>query len=121
MAAGEERGVVQEEDRLPVKTLAIVIAVFVVLAASSGLWTVLDERSVARSREAGAPAERPRLVEQRLFAPVEDPPHRGAHRSSAAGDPLHDLDAYAWADRAHGRVAIPIDDAMRVLARRGFE
>jgi hypothetical protein len=33
---------------------------------------------------------------------------------------LHELDSTGWVDRAHGVVHIPVEDAMRIVAREGI-
>ena len=92
------------------RTILAAAGVLVAVVAVSGLalhWIVPQPRSAERNAQLAPAPPAPRL--QRT--PVED---LAAYRRAKDAE-LHD---YAWIDRRHGVVRIPIERAMQLTAER---
>lgn len=107
----------QEEDIVPAKGVLAFVAIVSVVSLVLVVWTVwVVERHYRELRPSGAFMEQwlgPRhplsRVRQDLFN------ERGAR---PLNDVLRqDLRTWSWADRGHGVVRVPIDEAMDLVAR----
>ena len=104
-----------------IRTRPIVLAglgvIGVIVAASVGL-RLLVGYYVRREAAASAPNPLAASVPQEPPAPrLQTDPRRDLEKLRAAEEAQ--LDGYAWVDRAAGRVRIPIERAIELLAERG--
>lgn len=98
----------------PRAVILTVAGLFATMAVSAGIVAALVS---VLSRD--APARRP-LADWTSSAGPPLEIHEGAGRAALDAAARQRLDGYAWVDRAAGRVRIPIDRAMQVLAERGW-
>ncbi|HVY63019.1 MAG TPA: hypothetical protein VHF22_15280 [Planctomycetota bacterium] len=107
------------EDRVPGRLIVGVLAFTLVWMGGGVLWAALLLR--AHERQGGRP-ERTRIAPSRVSAPPPPDVFVGQiERGYGKGEVLRvrqlsRLDEYAWVDRAHGDAAIPIGEAMAVIA-----
>jgi hypothetical protein len=107
-----------EPERLPLRRIATVgLAALAVFAA--GCIGVFWYSSSRRAALGGQPQGAPRigqpevgLVEQRPFALEQTAAEKRALQR-------HQLEAYGWKDRGRGRIHIPIERAMELVAGSG--
>ena len=99
--------------------VATAAALFVLVVATFGIVWVLDTSLVSREAARSGPAS-----PLESYAPQEPPaprlqesPRRDLATLRAREDTL--LDTYGWIDRSAGRVRIPVDRAMALLAEDG--
>ncbi|MGF1623609.1 MAG: hypothetical protein ACFCVH_01890 [Alphaproteobacteria bacterium] len=86
--------------------IAVAGLIGVLAVVGLAIWLVLDLMAGTAERR-GAPALQPRTAPpQTAGTPIEDP------------ETL--LTTHGWSDRAGGIARIPVDEAMRLLAERGW-
>lgn len=93
--------------------LGLFVALFVSLALIAGLFQLL-----AGSRE-------PRAAAETTLREIVPPPPRLQVSPQSEGAQViarskGRIEGYAWTDRTHRHARIPIDDAMKLLAARGW-
>jgi len=99
-----------ESDALPGRRLVAIAALVLAIMAVAVAWSVhLDGRGATQLGPSPAPA---------AHAAIESELLSGADAPAAVRTRQDRLAGYAWVDRAHGIVAIPIDQAMTLYVQR---